>query len=128
MTNRLSTLAVAAFFATSLASLANVASAMPFDALAVKNAAPTDIEAVYWRGTRWGWGAGAGFVGGAILGGMLAAPYYYGPRPYYGYGPYYRARGYYSGNAVAYCLQRFRSYDVGSGTYLGYDGYRHPCP
>jgi hypothetical protein len=31
-------------------------------------------------------------------------------------------------NAVAYCSQRFRSYDPGSGTYLGYDGYRHPCP
>ncbi len=26
------------------------------------------------------------------------------------------------------CLQRFRSYDPGSGTYLGRDGRRHPCP
>jgi hypothetical protein len=33
-----------------------------------------------------------------------------------------------SNNAVAYCSQRFRSYDPRSGTYLGYDGYRHPCP
>jgi hypothetical protein len=32
------------------------------------------------------------------------------------------------GSAVAYCEQRFRSYDPVSGTYLGYDGYRHPCP
>jgi hypothetical protein len=32
------------------------------------------------------------------------------------------------GNAVAYCSSRFRSYDPASGTYLGYDGYRHPCP
>jgi hypothetical protein len=31
-------------------------------------------------------------------------------------------------NAVAYCERRFRSYDPASGTYLGYDGYRHPCP
>jgi hypothetical protein len=31
-------------------------------------------------------------------------------------------------NTVAYCSQRFRSYDPRSGTYLGYDGYRHPCP
>jgi hypothetical protein len=31
-------------------------------------------------------------------------------------------------NAVAYCSQRFRSYDPASGTYLGYDGFRHPCP
>lgn len=33
-----------------------------------------------------------------------------------------------NGNAVGYCSQRFRSYDPASGTYLGYDGYRHPCP
>jgi hypothetical protein len=31
-------------------------------------------------------------------------------------------------SAYAYCSQRFRSYDPASGTYLGYDGYRHPCP
>lgn len=31
-------------------------------------------------------------------------------------------------NAVQYCASRYRSYDPGSGTYLGYDGYRHPCP
>ena len=31
-------------------------------------------------------------------------------------------------NTIAYCSQRFRSYDPGSGTSLGYDGYRHPCP
>ncbi|MGH1575171.1 BA14K family protein [Methylobacterium sp. P31] len=30
--------------------------------------------------------------------------------------------------AVAYCQQRYRSYDPASGTYLGYDGQRHPCP
>jgi hypothetical protein len=29
---------------------------------------------------------------------------------------------------VAYCSQRFKSYDPASGTYLGYDGLRHPCP
>jgi BA14K-like protein len=29
---------------------------------------------------------------------------------------------------VAYCARRFKSYDPGSGTYLGYDGLRHPCP
>ena len=31
-------------------------------------------------------------------------------------------------DAVAYCMRRFRSYDPASGTYLGYDGLRHPCP
>jgi hypothetical protein len=25
-------------------------------------------------------------------------------------------------------MQTYRSYDPGSGTYLGNDGFRHPCP
>lgn len=25
------------------------------------------------------------------------------------------------------CLARYRSYDPATNTYLGYDGYRHPC-
>lgn len=75
-----------------------------------------------WRGGG-GWGGfGAGFVGGAILGGMLASPYYYGG---YDYNP---APEFGPDDAVAYCMQRFRSYDPNSGTYLGYDGRRHPCP
>ena len=55
---------------------------------------------------------------------MLAAPYYYGTGPYYDYG-YAYAPGY---GGADYCVRRFRSYDPRSGTYLGYDGYRHPCP
>jgi hypothetical protein len=31
-------------------------------------------------------------------------------------------------NAAASCEQRFRSFDPASGTYLGFDGLRHPCP
>jgi hypothetical protein len=30
--------------------------------------------------------------------------------------------------SVQYCMQRFRSYDPNSGTYLGLDGRRHSCP
>jgi hypothetical protein len=30
--------------------------------------------------------------------------------------------------AVAYCIQRYRSYDPASRTFLGNDGRRHPCP
>jgi hypothetical protein len=72
----------------------------------------------YYGGGGWGWG---GFAAGAALGALLAAPYYYRGGPYYyDYGP--------PDSAVAYCLRRFRSYDPRSGTYLGYDGYRHPCP
>jgi BA14K-like protein len=143
MRNRVSTLAVAALLAMSIAPFANVASATPVaDALAIKNAASTNVETVQWRGRGYGrgyygrgyygrgyygpgWGVGAGLLGGAIVGGMLAAPYYYGS------GPYYAAPGYVAPapeDAVAYCMQRFRSYDPNSGTYLGNDGYRHPCP
>jgi hypothetical protein len=125
----------------SIAPIANVASAMPVaNPLGIKNAAAGNIEAVQWRGRGWGgrgggWGFGAGVIGGAIIGGILAAPYYYGPGPYYGPGYYgpgpYYAPGYVApvpGDAVGYCMRRFRSYDPGSGTYLGNDGLRHPCP
>ena len=81
-------------------------------------------EAHGWRGGGWGY-YGGGFAAGALVGALLAAPYYaapyYAPGPGYYYGPS-------PGDAVGYCMQRFRSYDPGSGTYLGYDGYRHPCP
>ncbi len=32
------------------------------------------------------------------------------------------------GDAVAWCMQRYRSYDPASGTFMGYDGIRRPCP
>jgi BA14K-like protein/Glycine zipper len=31
-------------------------------------------------------------------------------------------------DAVEYCMQRYRSYDPRSGTYMGHDGIRRPCP
>jgi hypothetical protein len=40
----------------------------------------------------------------------------------------YGAQAPVAGDAVAYCSQRYRSYDPASGTFLGYDGVRHPCP
>jgi hypothetical protein len=75
---------------------------------------------------------------GLGVGALAAAatwPYYgYGGYPYYGYDdtayyPYGYGVSYAAaGNGSAYCAQRFRSYDPASGTYLGYDGLRHPCP
>lgn len=132
MRNRVATLAAAALFAMSIVPFTNNTSAAHVvDALALKNAAPTNIETVRWRGHRGrtGPGVGAAVLGGAIIGGLLAAPRYgygydsyaYQPRPYV----YGRS---YGGNAVGYCMRRFKSYDPRSGTYLGYDGYRHPCP
>ncbi|MGZ3409220.1 MAG: BA14K family protein [Xanthobacteraceae bacterium] len=133
----------AALAATSLAS-ATIADAMPIND-ALKDVAPAQIENVRWHGGGgrggwgrggWGWGAG-GFAAGALLGSALARPYYggYGYYPYYPAYPapapaYYPPPGYAGpgGDAVNYCMQRFRSYDPRSGTYLGFDGARHPCP
>ncbi len=78
---------------------------------------------------------GAPFIGGLALG-AVAAPYYYGGYPdnyvdnyvdNYDYGAYAGDDGV-PDDAVAACAQRFKSYDPQSGTYLGYDGQRHPCP
>src|SRR5215469_17308054 len=140
--------------ATSLASASSLAMAAPVtNGSAIRNATPSTVETV-----RWGWGApAAAFVAGGLIGGALAAPYYYGYGPYYG-GPYAYSPGPYYGGPYAYspgpyypgpytaappapaapayssedsedyCAQRFRSYDPSTGTYLGYDGQRHPCP
>jgi hypothetical protein len=139
MSNPRRSLVAAIFLAAGMLSWSSIASAAPVaDALAIKNAAPANVQAARWGrgwgwrgGRRWGWGGvGAGFIGGALIGGALAAPYYYGP--YYYPGPYYSypgpAYGPGNGDAAAYCMQRFRSYDPSSGTYVGYDGLRHPCP
>jgi hypothetical protein len=86
-----------------------------------------------------------GAVAGAVIGGaIVAAPYgYYGGPGYYyapGYdpgsyddqyydqGPVVAAPGPGGDDAVAYCMQTYRSYDPRSGTYLGVDGYQHLCP
>jgi hypothetical protein len=141
MSNHRTMLAAALICGASLALAPNTASAMPAShALALKNAAPGQVETVRWGG--WGWGLG-GFAAGAIIGGALASPYYYGgygpayyPAPYYGYAaPYpapYPPPAYYgggpAGDDVSYCAQRYRSYDPRTGTFLGFDGARHPCP
>jgi len=73
----------------------------------------------YGRGYGYGGaGLGVGLATGLIVGGAIAAS-----RPYYG-APVYAAPA----DDVGYCMQRFQSYDPASGTYLGYDGLRHPCP
>jgi BA14K-like protein len=38
------------------------------------------------------------------------------------------AYAYMGAGANASCQQRYRSYDPASGTFLGFDGQRHPCP
>jgi hypothetical protein len=63
-------------------------------------------------GGGWG-GAAVGIgVGAAIIGGAIAAS----------------AAEQQRRDAIGYCMQRYRSYDPQSMTYMGNDGYRHPCP
>ena len=78
---------------------------------------------------------------GAVIGGAIAANDAYA---YYGGPAYYDQPAYYDdqyaddgvvavvpapvGEDAGYCAQRYRSYDPASGTYLGFDGLRHPCP
>ncbi|MFG1385198.1 BA14K family protein [Xanthobacter versatilis] len=72
-----------------------------------------------WYRPGWGWGyynnSGAwialGVASGLALGAVAATA-----EPVYG------------DDAVAYCAQRYRSYNPATGTYTGYDGYQHPCP
>ena len=91
-------------------------------------------------------GAGIGAATGAIIaaeGQRRRGGYYYWHRGCYVERPdgawvgvssrycdteYYEPAPPVAGDPVAYCMQRFRSYDPASGTYLGNDGYRHPCP
>jgi BA14K-like protein len=139
--NRSTGIVAAALMAAAASWLVAPAAAGPMpSSLGLHNAAPSSIEAVqYRRGWRGGY-RGGGFVGAGVglglgiaagvVGGAIAAtqPYgYYGYDPGYAYGPG-DDQGYTGGDAVGYCMQRFRSYDPSSGTYLGFDGFRHPCP
>ena len=190
MTKRILSLSAVALAAAALAGVATTAPAAPFAGApaigiaAQNNAAHSDVTAVRWGRGGFGWGIGAGILGGAIIGGALAAPYYgygpyypaapytvqarirrppmgpapmrrpvtapaldrwpglrlwrlpvgpaagYGPGPA-GYGPGpggYAPGGPAGADAVAICARRYRSYDPSSGTFLGNDGQRHPCP
>ena len=124
--------AAAALLASASATMVEPAAAAPIgQPVAIARPASDLTTPVYWRGG-WGWGPGAfvgGLAAGAIIGGAIAAPYYYGS-PYY-YPPGYAPVPAYApppGDAVSYCMQRYRSYDPNSGTFLGKDGRRHPCP
>jgi hypothetical protein len=81
-----------------------------------------------------------GAIAGAVIGGAIASEAYPGPG-YYPPGPGYYDDSVAAGpppghdDAVASCMQTYRSYDptyrsydLPSGTYLGNDGQRHPCP
>src|SRR3954463_10529435 len=82
---------------------------------------PAFAQRGWGRGRGGGWGRGRGNgvgaavgigVGAAIIGGAIAASAAEQQRQ----------------EAINYCLQRYRSYDPNSQTYLGRDGMRYSCP
>ena len=129
-----------------------LAMAGPAASLAASHAGKSSSGAVHPRG---GFHASKGHHGAGVrrLGGPPAARFSDGDPGYPGYrgtfisGSVVGAVGFYDngyyedgpgtvvqdsgGNgdgAAGYCMQTHRSYDPQSGTYLGYDGRRHPCP
>lgn len=142
MAHRLRSMVLSALMLAALSTMATVGHAAPVTARAGLPIADKSIvdQVQYrrdYRGRGVGFGIGAGIIGGAIIGGAIARsyaprPYYTYPRAYY-YAPaptYYAAPpppAYYD-DEVSYCMRRFKSYDPRSGTYLGYDGFRHTCP
>ena len=83
----------------------------------------------YRRGPGVGAAVGAGLLGfaaGTAIGSAVANS---AVRPVAVYGtpaPVYARPVVVSGSS--YCAARYGSYDPVSGTFLGYDGFRHPCP
>jgi hypothetical protein len=89
-------------------------------------------------GFAFGLGVGPGYCGGPYYDDYAYAGYPDDSYAYYN-DPYYSdAFAYDAGPAVGvtvnagadpdYCAPRYRSYDPASGTFLSYDGIRHPCP
>ncbi|WP_448045912.1 BA14K family protein [Bradyrhizobium liaoningense] len=116
--------AVLAAAGAMLSAAASPALAAP---LPIANPGPdSGVQQVQYRhgyGHRYGHGHGYGHrhhygTGAAVLGGLAAGAIIGGAI----------ANSQAQSNAASYCAQRFRSYDPGSGTYLGRDGLRHPCP
>ncbi|MEO8321473.1 MAG: BA14K family protein [Bradyrhizobium sp.] len=118
--------------ATSLASLQGAAAA-PLAVNAGIGNTMSNVETVQYRHGRPGWRHHGGWRHGG----------YGGRHRHYGYGNGAAVLGGLAAGAViggaiansrassdteAYCSQRYKSYDPASGTYLGYDGGRHPCP
>jgi BA14K-like protein len=77
-------------------------------------------------------GGPPGYAGDPPAGGppgyAAGPPGYAAGPPGYAAGPSVYAGGRPAGDPVASCMQRFRSYDPKTGTYLGNDGQRHSCP
>ena len=112
---------------TLCASLVSAEAAQAFPAssptrpVAVATGDQAALQNVYYRGHR-GYRYGRGAIGlgiaGAIIGGAIIA----------NEGYRYRRYRYAGVSARQQCADTYRSFDWDSGTYMGYDGYRHVCP
>ena len=89
------------------------------DALALNNAAGSDIPAGAWWGWGWGWD-GYSYV---------PVPAYTVPVPAYTVpAPGYAVPAPVDADAIAYCARRYRTYDPDTGTYIGRYGVVRSCP
>jgi len=83
--SRVSTLAVAGGLVIGIVATAQAAP-IPMDSLAIKSAITSaDVTKIRWRHWHGGWHGPRPFIGGLVLGGAIAAPYYGYPYAY-GYG------------------------------------------
>ncbi|TCT05656.1 BA14K family protein [Aquabacter spiritensis] len=150
MRTSLSLLAACALAGVTIASGAQAQSLRPAPLTA--EAATTNVQ---WRGGGPGWGprrgygpgpnpyyrncgwggcnnnnngaaVAAGVIGGLMLGAAAAsaAQANQPPTVYYAPGP---GGGPNQAQWIAYCSNKYKSFDPRTGTYLGYDGRRHPC-
>ena len=78
----------------------------------------------------------AGFAVGTLFGNATARPRYVAPRAIYvppprpvyvAPAPVYYELVPWTPEWYSYCASKYRSFDPRSGTYMGYDGYRHMC-
>jgi hypothetical protein len=136
MSKRMLYMSVVAVLAACGAASSDAARAMPLAAVAVEDAAGAGATPV-WYYREWGYGP--------VYAEEDEAPRYYRPYRYYYYDDapaygyvrryredyvprYYRTPVIHGPDMTDYCASRYRSWDPETGTYLGYDGYRHPCP
>lgn len=148
-----------AIFALSLAAVAtSIPPAMAFPPAVTAGVEASQVQPVQYRhygggyhgggyyhghhhdsGDDWAWALG-GLATGAIIGGLLAQPRYYGPgyydEGYYGptydapryYAPRYYRQTYYGGSAhTRWCYARYRSYRAYDDTFQPYYGPRQVC-
>ena len=79
----------------------------------------------------------AGFAVGTLFGNATARPRYVPPHAVYvappppavyvAPAPVYYVPAPWTPEWYSYCARKYRSFDPRSGTYLGFDGYRHLC-